>query len=116
MQRTALVTAAVSCLAIAGLSFPGYAASVSSDFGALDPLGHSQRTIPITESTRYVNVTKFEMIKFVVRDANAPEWSFVWRFETFGTPTFPLSEIAPRPLTGKNPIQVYVADFPKDMD
>lgn len=73
----------------------GYAASGAAD-----------RAIPLDSGSRYVNVTRLETIEF-----NIGGQRFTWKFDTLGTPNFPLATIAPRGLKVDG-IQVYVAENP----
>jgi hypothetical protein len=78
----------------------------------IDPAG-AELTITITDSTRYVNVYKFDTVKFIIRGSDGRESVFGWRFDTFSLPDpFPLSDIAPAGVSVPRSIQVYVARQP----
>jgi hypothetical protein len=90
------------------------------------PVGHSawgadptatfpDRVIRVTDQTRYVNVMRFETIRFLISDAQGQERSFDWRFDQFEKRAFPLSDIAPGGLLGNRTVQVYIQrDPPSD--
>ncbi len=69
---------------------------------ALD--GAADRVIVLDSDSRHVNVTRLETIEFDVSGKR-----FTWKFDTFGTPNFPLAKIAPRGLKVDG-IQVYVSE------
>lgn len=77
----------------------------------LAPLGYASdgaadRVIVLDGDSRYVNVARLEIIEF---DANGKR--FTWKFDTFGTPNFPLAKIAP-PGLKVDGVQVYVSESP----
>ena len=73
------------------------------------------RVIRITDQTRYVNVMRFETIRFVLSDAQGRENNFDWRFDQFDRRVFPLSDIAPSGTLANRSVQVYIQrDPPSD--
>ncbi len=71
--------------------------------GTVAPMQNADRQIELTSNTKYVNVKHGETVKFVA-DGKA----FAWKFDTIGTPTFQLAEIAPAGLA-VGAARVYVA-------
>src|SRR5262245_44298091 len=73
------------------------------------------RTIRVTDQTRYVNVARFETVRFIVIDAKGQEASFDSRFDQFDRRVFPLADIAPSGTLGNRSVQVYIQrDPPSD--
>ena len=104
--RRGLVVGALT-LAVA-FAVPAFAASpVNSNYGTPVPAGQLDREIRIDSATRWVNVQQNETIRFVVGAQ-----SFMWKFDTLGTPTFELKRVAPAGVLGDAPITVYVAPDP----
>ena len=71
--------------------------------GTAATLQNASRQIVLGNNTKYVNVKSGETVKFV-----ADGKSFAWNFNTLGTPTFQLAEIAPAGLP-VGAVRVYVA-------
>lgn len=71
----------------------GYAAS-----------GRADQVITLDGTSRYVNVTRLETVEFDIGGKR-----FAWKFDTLGTPSFPLAKIAPRGVKVDD-IQVYVSE------
>lgn len=111
MKRILLALACATFLAAAPMASWSNA-HASPDYGSLATGAVPDRTITIRDSTKYVNVTKFETIRFLVRGADGRESNFVWRFDTLGVPIFPLKDIAPAGLLGNQSPRVYVAMQP----
>lgn len=65
--------------------------------------GKADRTVDIGPSAKYLNVTRLETIRI-----NAGGKSVIWKFDTMGTTSFPLSNVIP----GLNGITVYVEESP----
>lgn len=61
------------------------------------------RTVNIDSTTRYLNVTRFDTVKI-----NVGGKSVTWKFDTLGTPSFPLASIIPE----AKGVTVYVAESP----
>ena len=73
------------------------------------------RVIRVTDRTRYINVMRFETVRFLIGDAQGREQSFDWRFDQFERRVFPLSDIAPSGMLGNRAVQVYIQrDPPSD--
>lgn len=68
--------------------------------------GHADREVTLADGAKYLNVTRNETVRI-----NVAGKSFIWRFDTFGTPVFKLGEIAPQ-VAGAKDILVYVAEDP----
>lgn len=78
------------------------ASGVKEPLGTPAPESAAQRTITITPTTEYINVERWEVVKFLVDGK-----SFTWNFYTLGTPIFELAAIAPKDINvGK--VVVYV--------
>lgn len=73
-------------------------------FGYAADSAAADRIIALDGSRQYVNVTRLETVEF---DVNGKR--FAWKFDTFGTPNFPLAKIAPRDLKVDG-IEVYVSE------
>ena len=65
--------------------------------------GPGERTIRITNATKYINVTRLETVR-LEKDGKV----VVWNFDTLGTRAFPLSKILPSAVG----IIVYVDESP----
>ncbi|MFT5643041.1 MAG: hypothetical protein ACI83P_000577 [Janthinobacterium sp.] len=72
-------------------------------FGDAAPVSAATRTIVITSSTKYVNVTAGETINFIVGDK-----SFAWTFDGTSHSAFNLERVSPANLIN-NKIVVYIA-------
>jgi len=78
------------------------AATAQAPFGyAVE--GDADRTVDIVPGFRHLNVTRLETIRF-----NTGGQSINWKFDTLGTPTFPLSQAIP----GLGDVTVHVAENP----
>lgn len=103
MNRVKLAT--IFMLGVLSVTAGGTAMAVDKETQALlnsgikDPIGTAapeaaaQRTITISPTTKYVNVERWEVVKFVVDGK-----SFTWHFDTLGTPIFELAAIAPKDI------------------
>lgn len=65
--------------------------------------GPVQRTVRITDATKYIKVTRLETVRLDF-EGN----SMVWNFDTLGTHAFPLSKILPSATR----VMVYVEESP----
>lgn len=80
----------------------------SPDLGSPVHDASASRIVTLDSSTKWVNVTGGETIKFV-----AGGKSFSWSFDTYGTaPVFDLDRIAPADVLSGRTIKVYVAPDP----
>lgn len=97
-----------------GTSFDVFAdhAAVSPNLGTPIHVEAFDRAIQVAPKTKWVNVTRNETIKFVV--SGDTQKSFVWRFDTLGTPVIDLRTIAPPGILSDRHIDVYVAPDPSD--
>jgi len=66
------------------------------------------RQVELRPGQKYLNVTRGETVLI-----NAGGKSFVWKFDTLGTPVFNLREIAPKDFNIQS-VQVYVGQNPYD--
>lgn len=65
--------------------------------------GATDRIVTIDSGTRYLNVTRLETVQI-----NTGGKSVTWKFDTFGTQSFPLSRVVP----GLDGVTVYVTENP----
>lgn len=65
--------------------------------------GAADRVVNIDGGTRYLNVVRLETVQI-----NVGGKSVTWKFDTLGTPSFPLDNIVP----GAGGVTVYVAENP----
>lgn len=65
--------------------------------------GKPDRTVTLSKDAKYLNVDRMETVRI-----NVAGKAVTWTFDTFGTPTFPLSDIIPE----AKGIQVYVSENP----
>ena len=85
---------------------------VKEPFGTPAPEAAAQRTITITPTTKYINVERWEVVKFVVDGK-----SFTWNFYTYGTPIFEMAAIAPKDINvGKVVVYVQKPNFDPTLD
>lgn len=75
---------------------------IEAPLGMSAPESAAQRTITLSPNTKYVNVDRGEVIKFLVDGK-----SFTWHFDTFGTPAFEFSAITPKDVNARG-VVVYV--------
>lgn len=91
------------------------AAGASAAAGIADPLGTAvaasatAREIKLGVSTRVVNVSRHEVVRFV----NAAGQSFTWQFSTLNHPIIELGKIAPANFS-ERAIPVYVGQSPDE--
>jgi len=111
MKRIMMACVGVQILMLAAGCSQLSTQNVASLGSPMDP-AQAEFTITIKDSTRYVNVWKFDTVNFVVRAADGRETSFGWRFDTFREPIFSLSEIAPAGSLGSRRVEVYVREKP----
>ncbi len=71
--------------------------------------GTADRTVTLADDAKYLNVNRNETVRI-----NVAGKSFTWRFDTFGTPVFKLSEIAPQGVDARD-VTVYVAEDPASL-
>ncbi|HCY63197.1 MAG TPA: hypothetical protein DHV59_10280 [Oxalobacteraceae bacterium] len=85
---------------------------VKEPFGTTAPEAAAQRTITITPTTKYVNVERWEVVRFLVDGK-----SFTWNFYTLGTPIFEMAAIAPKDINvGKVVVYVQKPYFDPTLD
>ncbi len=107
MLKTFLLCTIYVATILTSVVYPiAYAANHASKFGSAAPSSSAQRTINLDQNSKYVNVTQGETITFV-----SEGHSFTWNFDTFGTPVFDLSHIAPNNINTRN-IVVYTREDP----
>ncbi|MEW5967443.1 MAG: CzcE family metal-binding protein [Pseudomonadota bacterium] len=80
----------------------------SPDLGSPVHDASASRIVTLDSSTKWVNVTGGETVKFV-----AGSKSFSWSFDTYSTaPVFDLDRIAPAGVLSGRTVKVYVAPDP----
>ena len=109
-----LTTAFAWVVLVGMLALTAHGASTPGSFGSPTPESEASRTIAIADSTRHVNVDRYETVRFVIKDATGRESSFAWHFNAFGSRVFQLSEIAPAGFLGNREVRVYVARQPPE--
>jgi hypothetical protein len=87
---------------------------VDSKFGSPAHSVAFDRQIEVGPNTRWANVVKNETVKFVVTNGDGSQDSFIWRFDTLGTPAIDLRSLAPSSLSGTPAIKVYVSKDPRE--
>ena len=80
-------------------------------YGTRVQAANADRVIRIDPTTRWVNVTQNETVKFVVRTSSGREESFVWRFDGL-TGMFDLRQAAPAGLLDRE-VDSYIAVDPR---
>ena len=99
-----LAVAAMAASAAAG-------AAVRADLlGDPSTSGQARRTIVITPTTKYVNVTEGDVVTFVANDQ-----TFTWNFDSEAVSSFPLNRVAPAGMLD-HPVTAYIAPNPELMD
>ena len=94
MSKISLFKVVRHCLASIALLcvvLPSSAHSVKDPLGTAVAESTSARVIPITASTKTVNVQRHETVRFV----NPAGQSLTWHFYTLNHPTIDLRDIAP---------------------
>lgn len=100
MKKLSFVLAVAGMLGIAAAG----AATPIDLLGERAAPEQAQRTIVITPTTRYVNVTEFDVVKLVVNGT-----TFAWNFDSSpGVTSFELNRVAPAGALD-HPVTVYVA-------
>ena len=100
-------------VAFAVLTVSGYA---TSSVAIQDPYGSPisgvrvDRVVRIGPSTRFVNVERFERVRFEFSESGR---SFQWQFYTLGHPTIKLGQIAPD-LGSQQDVMIYVSSSPDE--
>ena len=103
MKKLSIVLAAAGMLA----SMAATAALPAKLLGAAAAPEQAQRTVVITPTTRYVNVTEGDVVKFVANGT-----TFAWNFDSPpGINSFELNRVAPAGALD-HPVMVYVAINP----
>lgn len=92
------------------LAFSATAHAMAAHYGTASQASQAEREIRIDPSTQWVNVTRNETVRFV---STATGKSFVWRFDTAGSPSFDLGEIAPAGVQESGRVRVFVAPDPR---
>ena len=98
--RKLIHSLAASAIAV---TFASGASAMGPDFGTQAQGSRADRVIQLGSGSNYLNVHRGE-IATIVKDGK----SFTWMFDTLGTPSFELAEIAPRDF-GAGAVRVYVA-------
>lgn len=106
LHRFSLLLLPVSIL-FAHAAQAGEPGGTSADFGSAALAAAPARVINLAASTKYVNVTDGDTVRFVQGDT-----SFTWHFEIFPSrDVFKLSNIAPATMHVDG-VEVYVAANP----
>jgi hypothetical protein len=93
----AIAASGIGAAATAGTALPRYM------LGQAASAGQAGRTVVITPSTRYVNVTDGEVVTFVAKGA-----PFTWAFDCPpGTSSFRLNRVAPAGALD-HPVTAYI--------
>lgn len=85
---------------------------VNPSFGTAVHDAYADRQITIDASTKWVNVTDGETIKFIVKTPSGKQESFSWRFDTLNMPMVELNKVAPAGVLGTQSVKVYIAPNP----
>src|SRR5262245_30048510 len=115
MSIQSLILAATA-IVLAGAGHSAWAGDAGAALaGSTTAAATPDRVIRITDRTRYVNVSRYETVRFVIAGPPGKESSFDRRFDQNDQRVFPLSDIAPSNFLGGRSIQVYVQrDPPSD--
>lgn len=104
-NRTLVIASAFAAATLAAAG--AQAAPASQIYGEAVQGGAPDRNVTVTASTRFVNVTDGQTIRF-----NAGGKTFEWHFDTLsGSPNFDLSAIAPKDVDVSG-VRVYVEENP----
>lgn len=106
--RTTLNAAAFAIALTLGTPLLAAQPAANSIYGTPVQAGQADREIQLDSATLWVNVQQNETVRFI-----AGGQSFIWRFDTLGTPTFELNRIAPAGMLGNGSVSVYVAPDPR---
>jgi hypothetical protein len=102
-----LLSLSLSSAMFANAAHAGAPSGTSADFGSAAPAAAPAKVINLAASTKYVNVTDGDTVRFVQGDS-----SFTWHFEIFpNRDVFKLSNIAPATMHVDG-VEVYVAANP----
>lgn len=105
LRRSFSIAALASIMAAAGM-----AQAMAPHYGSATQAGAAEREIRIEPGTKWVNVNRNETVRFV---STASGKSFVWKFDTLGTPSFDFGQIAPNGVADQQRIRVFVAPDPR---
>jgi hypothetical protein len=105
-MKSKLSLAAFVAALMMSLGAVNAAAQVADPFGVSADNVMPNREIAVNASTKYINVSQGEVVKFV-----SQQQSFTWKFDTFGRQPFALSEIAPKGFDGANAM-IYLSTNP----
>jgi hypothetical protein len=81
--------------------------NIKDPWGYAVPDNYAERTVTIDQGTRWVNVTRMETVRFVVKQGGAQK-TFTWRFDGFPRRSFSLNDVAPAGVLGQQQVMVYV--------
>lgn len=98
-------------LAVLAAASSASASTIADPLGSAVPATAAAREIRVSASTRVLNVTRHEVVRFV----NAAGQSFTWRFHTLNHPIIDIGKIAPANFSERN-IQVYVGQAPEELN
>lgn len=103
-MRIAKLLSAVAVASVSGIL--SLSSLANTHLGTAVQTAAFQREVTLAPDAKYLNVTWNETVKITIGGK-----SFVWRFDTLGTPNFDLGEIAPAGSNAKG-IRVYVSPDP----
>lgn len=109
LKKNEIILAMVFGLSSVTLSPNAFAigsTGTSADYGAPASFEIIDREIKLTSTTKFVNVTNGETVRF-----NFNGKIFAWHFDTFNEQSFDFSKIAPKDVN-LDGIRVYVANNP----
>lgn len=96
-----VVVAALGTVSTAYADHP----AVPGELGTAVHKGGADRDILVNPGTRTLSVNKNETVRFIVGGK-----SFMWKFDTLGTPVIDLDRLAPQGALGGQSVRVYVSE------
>lgn len=109
VTRKLAVLAGLGTLATV-LAIPASAMPMGSAYGTLATGGNASREVTLAAGAKFLNVERNETVKI-----NVGGKSFIWQFDTLGTPVIKLGDIAPAGIDAKN-VTVYVSPSASDVN
>lgn len=102
-----LITAGILTLSCASFTLTACAADSSMLGQGQVPAGYAERTVVVGPETRYINVERGDLVKFVVGDK-----SFSWKFNAPTTISeVNMSEVAPAGMLNHE-VKAYIKHIP----
>lgn len=113
-MRNIIISTALRCFMASallfGAAYPAAASSIKDPLGVPATAGFASRVINITPETKYVNVMRNEVVRFV-NTVNGR--TFTWQFYTLHHPNFDLRKVAPAEFLNSE-LMVYVGLNPEE--